>query len=66
LGQETTNPIRFSILCNDPKWVGTTYERYWMNALRRELPLEGVPFTLRFRRKTKKRGGGVRRSRDTQ
>ena len=47
--QVTTRPPTFVLFCNDPEIVHFSYERYLLNALRKQYPLEGTPIRLYFR-----------------
>lgn len=41
----------FRIKCNNPKWVTTSYRKYWKNALTDFFRLRGIPIDVKFRQK---------------
>lgn len=47
--QVSVAPPKFSVFCNDPSRVHFSYERYLMNKIRANFPLEGTPIRLEFR-----------------
>jgi GTPase len=47
--QVSTRPPTFVCFCNDPEIVHFSYERYLMNCIRKQYPLEGTPIRLYFR-----------------
>jgi len=56
----------FFIWCSNPQVVTTSFARYWENALRDRMGLEGVPLRVVFRRKEASKKASRRRSAKTR
>ncbi len=57
--QSGTAPPTFTLFCNDPDLVHFSYERYLLNSIRKQFPLEGAPIRLMFRSSHEKSKAGV-------
>lgn len=44
--QVTTRPPTFALFCNDPELLHFSYERYLINKIRAQYPLEGTPIKV--------------------
>ncbi len=55
--QVATSPPTFVLFCNDPDIMHFSYERYLLNKIRKEYPLEGTPIRLFTRSSHKDKDG---------